>query len=140
MVTDRDLQSINERLPAFERDTPAFMNRQPEKEVIEGFTGDSVTPLAGMRTDNAFVSAHDSLRQQTLAQGSRISARAVAGAADNPASLVDNLRYNKLAEMAEKGLLQASLSETPWSDDYWGFYKGVLGARYADPDFPEADD
>ncbi|HPQ96773.1 MAG TPA: hypothetical protein PLN94_14415, partial [Thiolinea sp.] len=140
MVTDRDLQSINERLAAFERDTPAFMNRQPEKEVIEGFTGDSVTPLVGMRTDNAFVSAHDSLRQQTLAQGSRISARAVAGAADNPASLVDNLRYNKLAEMAEKGLLQASLSETPWSDDYWGFYKGVLGARYADPDFPEADD
>lgn len=29
----------------------------------------------------------------------------------------------------------ARLPEHPWSDDYWPIYKGVLGNRYADPEF-----
>lgn len=36
-----------------------------------------------------------------------------------------------LAEMESKGLLEAKLDETPWSDTYWPISQGILGARYS---------
>lgn len=40
-----------------------------------------------------------------------------------------------LTEMESLGLTQAVVSSMPWSDDYWPIYKGILGARYTDPQF-----
>lgn len=45
-----------------------------------------------------------------------------------------------LEQMEELGLKAASLPDTPWSDDYWALYRGVLGARYVDEEFPSSDD
>ncbi|MBI3534637.1 MAG: hypothetical protein HY072_04020 [Deltaproteobacteria bacterium] len=67
-------------------------------------------------------------------------------------SIVDNLKavgkdgyVDTLVEMAESHLTQASLDDfadtkgvnIPWSDDYWAIYRGILGARYASPDFSQ---
>ena len=57
---------------------------------------------------------------------------------DRPENLVDqpSQLIRTLEVMEQRGLTQASLSEHPWSDDYWPLYKGLVAARYADPDFP----
>ncbi|MCB0384948.1 MAG: hypothetical protein KDD43_06115 [Bdellovibrionales bacterium] len=45
-----------------------------------------------------------------------------------------------LDEMEKAGLMSAELDETPWSDDYWAIYRGVLGARYSSNDYPGGSD
>jgi hypothetical protein len=42
--------------------------------------------------------------------------------------------------MDAAGLGSAELPVTPWSDDYWAIYRGVIGRRYADPSFPNSTD
>lgn len=50
--------------------------------------------------------------------------------------LVDNRPVIKnLFQMDDLKLSEARLEEQPWSDDYWAIYKGILGARYADPEY-----
>lgn len=39
-----------------------------------------------------------------------------------------------------KGLDAANLPESPWSGDYWAIYKGILGHRFRDPQFPWVQD
>lgn len=41
-----------------------------------------------------------------------------------------------LPEMETLGLTQGKLKNAPWSDDWWPTVRGILGARYADPLFP----
>lgn len=50
---------------------------------------------------------------------------------DKPVQFIE-----KLADMDK--LKEASLEDeaSPWSDDYWGLYKGSLAARYEDKHFP----
>ncbi len=57
---------------------------------------------------------------------------------DRAEDVVDVLRYDRPADMDANNLASAALAETPWSDDYWPVYLGVLGHRYADPAFPES--
>ena len=45
----------------------------------------------------------------------------------------------RLAEMEERALTAAELEKVPWSDHYWPFYKGTLGWRYLDRNFPGDD-
>src|SRR6185503_18833851 len=59
---------------------------------------------------------------------------------DRPENLVDELRHTRLADMDTAALRKASLAETPWSDDYWAIYLGILGKRYADSKFPDSKD
>jgi hypothetical protein len=133
--------ALNARLEAFATDTVSFMNEQPPKmdadgNPVEGFTAFSEEDIA----DNDFVEARDTTREIALADAPRVTARAASTQNDNPANLVDTLRYTRLNEMENAGLKSAKLAETPWSDDYWAIYKGILGARYADPGFPESSD
>lgn len=136
---DREAE-INARLDAFNRNPVAFMNEKPTKydangNPVAGVTLFGATTIANRR----FVEARDLARQRALALNSQGTARAAAAANDKAANLVDALRYTKLQEMETAKLKQAKLAETPWSDDYWGLYKGELGARYADPNFPSSD-
>jgi len=39
--------------------------------------------------------------------------------------------------MDQAGLRSSNLPVVPWSDDYWPMCRGILGCRYADPDFPK---
>ncbi|PIE00905.1 MAG: hypothetical protein CSA79_01820 [Thiothrix nivea] len=133
--------TLNARLEAFASDTARFMNEQPPKmdadgNPVAGFTAFSHEDIA----TNHFVEARDTTRNTTLASTPHVMARAASTRNDNPANLVDTLRYTRLNEMENAGLKSARLSETPWSDDYWAIYKGILGARYADPKFPESPD
>lgn len=59
---------------------------------------------------------------------------------DLPSKLVDKVAYSTLQEMDAARLTKARLAESPWSDDYWGIYLGILGHRYADPNFPASED
>lgn len=140
MPTEQD-DKLNARLEAFATDTVSFMNEQPPKmdaegNPVEGFTAFSAADIA----DNDFVEARDTTREIALADAPRVTARAASTRNDNPANLVDTLRYTRLNEMENAGLKSAKLAETPWSDDYWAIYKGILGSRYADPGFPESSD
>jgi hypothetical protein len=60
---------------------------------------------------------------------------------DNPARLIDNgsTMVQTLEDMEAKSLKKAALAVTPWSDYYWATYKGFLGYRYTDPNFPDSD-
>ncbi|OFZ18629.1 MAG: hypothetical protein A2X94_01690 [Bdellovibrionales bacterium GWB1_55_8] len=59
---------------------------------------------------------------------------------DRVENLVDvPVRANTLEELETLGIQAAELSEQPWSDDYWAFYQGILGVRYADPFFPASE-
>ncbi|MFT3773159.1 MAG: hypothetical protein QM820_47875 [Minicystis sp.] len=59
---------------------------------------------------------------------------------DEAKDLVDELRYERPEDVEKAGLTKAALAETPWSDDYWGIYLGLLGRRYADYLYPGSDD
>ncbi len=65
--------------------------------------------------------------------------RASPGSNDLAENLVD-LPKEKLVRnltLMDKSLKEASLDDksAPWSDDYWPIYRGILGARYATPEF-----
>lgn len=59
--------------------------------------------------------------------------------------LAENLVDNKhemersLLQMEYRGLRQAQLEQTPWSDSYWPLAKGALAARYHDQYFTYTD-
>lgn len=45
---------------------------------------------------------------------------------------------DKLQQMENRGFLNVTVTPIPWSGSYWPFYKGMTGARYADPRFPDS--
>jgi hypothetical protein len=65
----------------------------------------------------------------------QVSGRASIEDNDQADQLVDKgTRHLKtLTGMDNNELTSGKLSVRPWSDDYWAIAKGVLGARYADP-------
>lgn len=56
---------------------------------------------------------------------------------DEAQGLLDDLSgfESNVFAMDAQGLRQGRIRNQPWSDTYWPIYKGVLGARYADPRF-----
>src|SRR5205085_1774661 len=94
-----------------------------------------------------YVAKRDESRQGVckILNGARICLADVqpgrAGIIDNDRAeaLVDNgtRLVKSLADMDK--LKTAKVDRAPWSDDYWGLYKGSVAARYADPQFPAAE-
>jgi hypothetical protein len=127
---------IKAKLGEFHSNPKRFMNRRVPKKDENGqivsehhrFPLDSVNPDGTLGGD--FVDYKGLNRPQTL------EGRAAYSSVDNPANLVDTLKLKTLAQMEKAYLLGAALDETPWSDDYWPLYAGVLAKRYADPKFP----
>lgn len=59
---------------------------------------------------------------------------------DHFENLVDvSTRARTLEELEKRELTSAEIN-LPWSDDYWPFYQGILGARYGDGDVPNTKD
>lgn len=144
-MSDTIERQINADLAAFNADPKAFMNRQPPKtdaagNPVNGFTVFSPDDIAS----KAYIDARDEQRLKILQGDSGepggVGTRAAIRSNDKPANLVDSLKYTKLADMETAGLKKATLAESPWSDDYWAIYKGILGARYADASFPKSAD
>ena len=136
-------QALNTKLAEFKNDPKAFMNRLPSKTVVQN-GADSVEPFSDAAiAQQAFIDARDTQRLSVLQPGSadtQAPSRAPIASNDRPENLVDSLSLTTLEAMENAGLKQTYLAESPWSDDYWGTYKGILGARYADPNFPANPD
>lgn len=142
--------SVEAHLKAFAADPVAAMQQRPEKRDRNGHVIDQpFTPFdAEQLRSNRFVSARDTVRKQfqTVTDGVIVTVedilpgKAAIAANDRAENLVDRVEHRALEAMDRAGLAEGRLAESPWSDDYWGIYLGVLGWRYADPSFPASKD
>jgi hypothetical protein len=125
------------------------MMQKPEKRNSDGMVVEGATAFSQKEVDTKrFIGGKDDVRKNfyTVVDGvivklseSRLG-RAAFEANDRADQLVDTFQYNNLSDMENAGLREAVLDESPWSDDYWALYKGILGCRYADPLFPSSED
>ncbi|WP_200329711.1 hypothetical protein [Thiocystis violacea] len=135
-------QAITEQLQAFARDRVGQMQVRPPKydasgaQVIEGASLFGRDQIEAKR----YVEARDILRQDILDMEAASPDRAPFRENDRAETLVDDLLHMSLAAMDSAGMTSARLPVSPWSDDYWAIYLGVLGCRYADPGFPASSD
>lgn len=90
--------------------------------------------------DGSYITQRDQVRALLCSPPEKRLARATIPPEDRPEHLADRMLYTKAAQIDGAGLGSAKLNESPWSDDYWGLYLGVLGKRYADPAFPSSTD
>ncbi len=152
---ETQLPQIDDMLADFYRDSVTFMNQQPPK----------VDSRGRVRHDPRFSteaqSQGDDLRLRDRTRAVILDRREPASAEtpemrrlgvtsilsgylpdDDPANLVDNdaEMLLTLEDIIAANLESAALPEQPWSGDYWAIYKGNLGARYADTEFPGAVD
>jgi hypothetical protein len=143
-------KEIQHQLDELKKDPRTSMSRLPPKRDAKGqILTNPWTPFAPEEIrGNKFVSNKDDLRRtfHTVIDGVTVSldevlpGRAPIEGMDRAENLVDKLQYVKPADMDAARLRKAALAETPWSDDYWPTYLGMLGRRYADPGFPAARD
>jgi len=145
-----DWTEIQGRLDAFANDPRQAMNRQPTKYDAAGrVIPDPFTAFTAEEIKTReFVVDKDAVRKTFhMRVGGAIvaleevrSGRAPIADIDRPETLVDRLQHTRLESMEEANLREATLAESPWSDDYWALYTGALGKRYADPSFPNSAD
>ena len=135
-------QRINDQLQAIAQNPVQQMDAQPQKYDASG-----VNPIKGASAfdqvqidKRSFVDARDWLRQDTLARQAANPSRAPFLSNDRAENLVDEYRYSALSAMDSNKMMSSTLAVSPWSDDYWGLYLGVIGCRYADPSFPSLSD
>ncbi len=134
-------QQINEFLQDFRQNPAEVMNRKPPKynrddDIVPGHT---LFPQEAILNKD-YITARDNIRQHVYRMEEIASDRAAYEANDKAENLVDKFSHATLESMESASLKNAALAESPWSDDYWAIYKGVLGARYADPNFPASSD
>lgn len=150
------VDSVENLLGEFNSDPKAFMQKnflkqegQNSQQQSEKFTRQYVN----QQTPNQFVEGKDEWRikifcgddkecVEKLKKGEQLQGRAQFEPNDNPAELVDegDEMLKTLDGIEKAGLMSAQLDETPWSDDYWAIYRGVLGARYASDEYPDGGD
>lgn len=137
-----DTARIQSLLDQFEVDPVSVLEGVPEKIPPSG--PQLAPPVFDSQSaqDGSFVSRKKSIRKQLNVAGDdggiSVEEQLLAPPAENDRAerLVDQVRHTTLEEIEKAGLRQTSLAETPWSDDYWPIYRGMLGCRYADPQFP----
>lgn len=143
-----DSAEIDRYLAELESDPEEVMARLPEKRDGAGRPRSAPTAFDSDDIDEGrFVTNRDKVRRKTRAvvRGAVVSldealrGKAPIGAQDRAEELVDTLRYRRPLEMEAAGLRKATLPVMPWPDDYWAIYQGVLGRRYADPNFPASN-
>lgn len=140
---------VDSMLTDFDRDPAEALCHRPRKFDVEGNPVDVETVFSpwDLRAGND-VAGRDRSRKMLsmLDHGVMIRlrdilpGRAPCASADRAELLVDRLEHRTLDAMQAAGLTTARLAESPWSDDYWAIYLGILGKRYADDNFPGASD
>jgi hypothetical protein len=142
--TDDAESAINADLQSIDKDIKAFMDRQPPKQDERSGATDLSMPFFDQAAieDKAYVEARDEQRKAIVAAEGEEAAAGRAGWTydDQAVNLVDNMPHSSLQSMEDSDLMSARLSTEPWSDDYWAMYLGILGKRYADPNFPKSMD
>lgn len=90
-----------------------------------------------------FITAKDAIRREIMNRAVYKNLGEDSGFPGNedPALLVDNPEtiVTNITKMEELNLRKAELSEQPWSDYYWPTYRGMLGIRYNDSNYPESE-
>jgi hypothetical protein len=141
----RDTQEISALLSRFEKAPHSVLNEPPP-------LADSALPeelrfsIADIESGKAIAERDRERSRMCMTwQGKRhclnggTSPRAGIEGSDLPEALTDNGSsgfIRTLEALESEGLTRASLPHRPWSGDAWAYYKGILGARYADPRFP----
>ena len=134
-------KEINTGVQAFHENPVEFMDSIPPK--YDGEEPDTSGATLFDRTgieQRVHVDARDALRQQVTEKDEIAVGRAAFADNDEADGFVDSFRFSGLQSMEDNGLMRAKLDQSPWSDDYWAFYLGSLGKRYADPGFPASGD
>jgi len=137
-MPDRFEEDINAYLKSFQQNPVELMNQQPLKydartdQQVQAKTLFDAESIA----DKNYVTARDSYRQRVYRMEEISTTRAPIRPNDRAEDLVDEFMYSGVEILERNGLMSAELDVSPWSDDYWPIYKGILGNRYADPDFP----
>ena len=133
-------EKINQALRDFKQDSVTFMNQLPGKCTPDGEAVVGETLFADHLVESKdFIAIRDGFRG-AIEAGQDESTRASFKSDDLAQNVVDTFKYSQLEDMESAGLTAASLGESPWSDDYWAMYSGILGKRYADPNFPVIKD
>jgi hypothetical protein len=140
---------VDTMLADFDRDPVEALQRRPPKfDANDQEVGPETVFSPDDLRAGRDISGRDRVRK-TLAMldqgvlirlGDVLPGRAPCAEADRAELLVDRLEHRTLAAMQAADLGAVRLAESPWSDDYWALYLGVLGKRYADPRFPRSDD
>ena len=140
MSEQKRQEKINQALQRFKKDSVSFMNQLPEKRDSndQPVAGESLFSASDISSKD-FIAIRDGWRG-ALAAGQDEATRAAFKSDDLAQNVVDTFKYSQLEDMEAAGLMEASLDESPWSDDYWAMYSGILGKRYADPEFPLVKD
>jgi hypothetical protein len=143
---------IENSLARFDRNPLVEMNQTlPKRDANGNIVSRVETPFAADDVINrGFVEHRDRYRKNICKTvgNARIClkdvepGRAPIGTDDRAEDLVDNgdKLLSTLEDMETGKLKSAKLAESPWSDDYWPIYKGMLAARYADMGFPADKD
>lgn len=135
-------QAINDQLQAFAQNPVTQMDTHPQKydasgeRTIDGFSAFDQEQIE----QKSYIRARDGLRKDVLEMQAASSTRAPFEANDRAENLVDEFLYSSLSAMDRSRMTGSALPVSPWSDDYWALYIGVLGWRYADPAFPASSD
>lgn len=146
--SDHQKKDLGEFLKEFKSNTAKVMNDLPVKERVSNGDNQPTTKFTNYEiNDNTFISTKDIERAKICTEKAdgtilcigEFEGRAGIAGNDKAEQLVDNgyELINTLSEMDEKNLKSAKLSVKPWSDDYWAIAKGILGARYTDPNQPK---
>lgn len=116
---------IEDALARFEASPRAFMDALPTKV---GAPSPAFAP--GVVKSLDYITAKNARRQDGPADAP--------GSNDLAKNLVDSLQLTNLADM--HSIRSSALAESPFSDDYWAIYAGVIAKRYSDPNFPSGED
>ena len=140
MSEQKRQEKINQALERFKADSVSFMNQLPEKrDSNDKVVTDSTLFSKDDISSKDFIAIRDGFRS-ALTEGQDESSRTSFKSDDLAQNVVDTFKYSQLEDMEAAGLMEASLDESPWSDDYWAMYSGILGKRYAEPGFPLVKD
>lgn len=139
-------ESISEFLDAFHANPARMMDRLPSEIDANGKIKNR--GFINRKAVKATLRERNQLRTQVIGGGMggnpdlrAIDVRDSLGKRDEPEKLVEpGPLVTSMQEMESRGLSNAALDPSPWSDSYWPVYKGVAGHRYADRSFPNSKD
>lgn len=116
----------------------AFLVRfhQDPKFAMNSITTDGFEPFIPKKFDvgNQFNDISRDFKKMFMTDYSFYSAPAENDRVEN---LVEGTIVRNLLELDKMGLKKSQLDTMPWSDSYWPMARGLIGNRYADPNFPE---
>ena len=136
-----DEKQINQYLQAFKTNPKASINQIPQKFQTNGEPIESPRSAFSQQDVDSkrYIQARDGVRSSVQNMEEISEERAAFQANDMPENLVDTFEHDTLETIESAGLMEAALPTQPWSDDYWAIYNGILGNRYADPQYPSSD-